>query len=89
LRAPIARGLEIIEALQGSLSGHAVPHYVVDVAGAGKMPLAPQRYTHSVDGYHHFINFRGEHAQYFDSESAALYDSKHELNAKTSTAQKN
>jgi len=78
LRAPIAKGLEIIEALQGSLSGHAVPHYVVDVAGAGKMPLAPQRYTSSADGYHHFINFRGEAAQYFDSESGALYDSKME-----------
>jgi len=78
LRTPIARGLEIIEALQGSLSGHAVPHYVVDVAGAGKMPLAPQRYVGSLDGYHHFVNFRGEAAQYFDSESGALYVSKTE-----------
>jgi len=89
LRTPITRGLEIIEALQGSLSGHAVPHYVVDVAGAGKMPLAPQRYTHSADGYHHFINFRGEHAQYFDSESPALYDSKHDANSKNSATRKN
>jgi len=81
LRAPIAKGLEIIEALQGSLSGHAVPHYVVDMQGAGKMPLAAQRYIKSENGYHHFINFRGEQAQYFDSEFAALYDSKSEIQA--------
>jgi len=76
LRTPISKGLEIIETLQGTLSGHALPHYVVDMAGAGKMPLAAQRYTGSADGYHSFVNFRGEETRYFDSESGALYDSK-------------
>jgi lysine 2,3-aminomutase len=81
LRSEIAKGLEIIESLQGSLSGHAVPHYVVDMQGAGKMPLAPQRYTHSEKGYHHFVNFRGEAAQYYDGEGAlymAASSKKHE-----------
>lgn len=73
LRPPLEKGLEIIEALQGSLSGHAVPHYVVDMEGAGKMTLAPQRYMHSADGYHHFTNYKGEAARYYDPDSAALY----------------
>lgn len=73
LRTTIQKGLEMIEALQGSLSGHAVPHYVVDVAGAGKMPLAAQRYTHSENGNHHFVNFRGETTAYFDGNESTLY----------------
>lgn len=76
LRPSLEKGLEIIEALQGSLSGHAVPHYVVDMEGAGKMTLAPQRYVSSADGYHHFVNFRGEEARYFDPGTASLYDAK-------------
>jgi lysine 2,3-aminomutase len=74
LRVPLARGLEILESLQGSISGHALPHYVVDMAGAGKMPLAPQRYVGAADGYHHFVNFRGEAARYADPDSPALYE---------------
>jgi lysine 2,3-aminomutase len=76
LRVPVARGLEIMEALQGSISGHALPHYVVDMDGAGKMPIAPQRYLGSRDGYHEFQNFRGESARYFDPYSSALFDSE-------------
>lgn len=76
LRTPIAKGLEMIEALQGSLSGHAVPHFVVDIQGVGKMPLAPQRYSHGADGYHHFVNFRGEAAQYYDGATKSLYQSE-------------
>lgn len=76
LRPSLEKGLEIIEALQGSLSGHALPHYVVDMEGAGKMTLAPQRYVSSADGYHHFVNFRGEAARYFDPETTSLYDVK-------------
>ncbi len=71
LRPPIEKGLEIIEALQGSVSGHAVPHYVVDMEGAGKMTLAPQRYSHSEDGYHYFTNYKGETARYYDPDTRA------------------
>jgi lysine 2,3-aminomutase len=81
LRTTLAKGLEMIEALQGSLSGHAVPHYVVDVAGAGKMPLAPQRYLGSSDGQHRFMNFRGEEVNYFDDSADALYAAKMDKSA--------
>ncbi len=41
-RTPIARGMEIMEALRGHTSGFAVPTYVVDApGGGGKIPLAP------------------------------------------------
>jgi lysine 2,3-aminomutase len=42
-RTTIAKGLEIIEGLQGFTSGYAVPKYVVDApGGGGKVVVAPQ-----------------------------------------------
>ncbi|WP_039944350.1 lysine 2,3-aminomutase [Thermicanus aegyptius] len=41
-RAPISKGLEIIEFLRGHTSGYAVPTFVVDApGGGGKIPLSP------------------------------------------------
>ncbi|MCL4560947.1 MAG: lysine 2,3-aminomutase [Chloroflexi bacterium] len=41
-RTPVAKGIEIIEALRGHTSGYAVPTFVVDApGGGGKIPLAP------------------------------------------------
>jgi lysine 2,3-aminomutase len=41
-RTPVAKGIEIMEALRGHTSGYAVPTYVVDApGGGGKIPLAP------------------------------------------------
>jgi lysine 2,3-aminomutase len=42
-RTPVAKGIEIIEALRGHTSGYAVPTYVVDApGGGGKIPVSPQ-----------------------------------------------
>ncbi len=42
LRTPLAVGLGIVEALQGRLSGIALPKFVVDTPGGhGKVPVAP------------------------------------------------
>jgi lysine 2,3-aminomutase len=42
-RTPVARGLEIIRALRGHVSGMAVPHYVIDLPeGKGKVSLLPE-----------------------------------------------
>ncbi|MCL2702043.1 MAG: lysine 2,3-aminomutase [Defluviitaleaceae bacterium] len=42
-RTPVAKGIEIVEALRGHTSGYAVPTYVVDApGGGGKIPVAPQ-----------------------------------------------
>jgi lysine 2,3-aminomutase len=47
-RTSVAKGLEIIHALQGWTSGLAVPHFVIDApGGGGKIPLLPE-YVQSV-----------------------------------------
>lgn len=41
-RTPVDKGLEIMEALRGHISGLAVPTYVIDApGGGGKIPLLP------------------------------------------------
>lgn len=42
-RVPVERGLEIITAMRGRVSGLGIPHYVVDPPGGqGKVPLLPE-----------------------------------------------
>lgn len=42
LRAPVAKGIEIIEKLRGHTTGYAVPQYVIDApGGGGKVPVNP------------------------------------------------
>jgi lysine 2,3-aminomutase len=44
LRTPLAKGLEIIDALRGRVSGLAIPHFTVDLpGGGGKVTLTPDR----------------------------------------------
>ena len=44
-RTPVERGLEMIKALRGHVSGYAVPQYVIDApGGGGKIPLLPEYY---------------------------------------------
>ncbi|MDQ0418325.1 lysine 2,3-aminomutase [Croceifilum oryzae] len=41
-RAPVSKGIEIIEYLRGHTSGYAIPTFVVDApGGGGKIPVAP------------------------------------------------
>jgi lysine 2,3-aminomutase len=41
-RTPVAKGVEIVEALRGHTSGLAVPTYVIDApGGGGKVPVGP------------------------------------------------
>ncbi|HEY3344871.1 MAG TPA: lysine 2,3-aminomutase [Anaerolineaceae bacterium] len=41
-RTPVAKGVEIMEALRGHTSGYAVPTFVVDApGGGGKIPVGP------------------------------------------------
>jgi lysine 2,3-aminomutase len=65
-RTPLASGLEIIKALRGHISGLAVPHYVIDLAGGkGKVPILPD--TLERDGDQVFVTtYRGERVAYRD-----------------------
>ena len=42
LRAPVHKGIEIIEGLRGHTTGYAVPQFVIDApGGGGKVPINP------------------------------------------------
>jgi lysine 2,3-aminomutase len=59
-RTPVAKGIEIIEALRGHTSGFAVPTYVIDApGGGGKVPLMPQYLISQSDQRVVLRNFEG------------------------------
>ena len=65
-RTPLASGLEVIKALRGHISGLAVPHYVIDLAGGkGKVLILPD--TLERDGDQVFVTtYLGERVAYQD-----------------------
>jgi lysine 2,3-aminomutase len=67
LRTPIATGIGIMEALQGRLSGIALPRLVVDTPhGRGKVPIGPQTIVARRPGATTLRTFRGEEVDYVD-----------------------
>jgi lysine 2,3-aminomutase len=69
LRTPIATGVAIMEALQGRLSGIALPKLIVDTPGGmGKVPVGPEYVVGHQDGVTTFRTHRGVTVQYFDPE---------------------
>lgn len=67
LRTPLARGLQIMEALQGRLTGIALPRFVCDTPGGrGKVPLLPDYVVARGPGVTRLRTFRGEEVDYFD-----------------------
>lgn len=71
LRTPLARGVELMEQLQGRLSGIALPKLIVDTPGGfGKVPHGPD-YVLSRDparGVTRFRTARGVEVDYVDPE---------------------
>jgi lysine 2,3-aminomutase len=67
LRTPVATGLRIMEALQGRVSGIALPKLIVDTPGGrGKVPLSPDYVVGREGGVTRFRTFRGEVVEYVD-----------------------
>ncbi len=70
LRTPLARGVELMEALQGRLTGIALPKLICDTPGGlGKVPLTPDYVVARTPGPHArttLRTFRGEHVDYID-----------------------
>lgn len=59
-RTPVAKGVEIMEALRGHTSGYAIPTYVVDApGGGGKIPVMPQYLISMSDHKVVLRNFEG------------------------------
>lgn len=67
LRTPLSRGLEIMERLQGRLSGIALPKLICDTPGGrGKVPLTPNYVVAREPGRTVLRTFRGEEVTYVD-----------------------
>ena len=65
LRAPVAKGLEIIRALRGHTTGFAVPQFVVDApGGGGKVPLNPEYAEGVREGWLQLRNYEGRRFAY-------------------------
>ncbi|GAB6127402.1 KamA family radical SAM protein [Humidesulfovibrio idahonensis] len=71
-RTPAARGVEILRALRGRLTGYAMPTFVIDApGGGGKIPLAPD-YTVGYSGNDLVLqNYAGGLYRYPDPSGAA------------------
>lgn len=67
MRTPLRRGIEIMERLQGRLSGIALPKLICDTPnGRGKVPIGPRTIVHEADGVTTLRTFRGEDVDYID-----------------------
>jgi lysine 2,3-aminomutase len=66
-RTPVAKGLEIIEALRGHTTGYAVPTYVIDApGGGGKIPLQPDSVVGRDGDWILLRNYEGRDYRYHD-----------------------
>ncbi|MGB0720100.1 MAG: hypothetical protein ACPGRX_06480, partial [Bdellovibrionales bacterium] len=64
-RLPIARGQEIMKALQGRLSGLCLPTYMLDIPGGhGKIPLTPCYIQQLESDTYTLTNYKGQHFHY-------------------------
>jgi lysine 2,3-aminomutase len=72
LRTPLQVGIDIMERLQGRLSGIALPKLIVDTPGGlGKVPVGPNYVLRSQAGVTRFRTHRGVEVDYIDPPSAA------------------
>ncbi|MGB3119494.1 MAG: KamA family radical SAM protein [Verrucomicrobiales bacterium] len=70
LRAPVAKGLELIEGLRGHTTGYAIPQYVIDApGGGGKIPVNPGYVLHRDNERVVLRNFEGRVFEYPEAPS--------------------
>ena len=76
-RTPVAKGIEILEALRGHTSGFAVPTYVIDApGGGGKIPIGPN-YLISMSDHKIIVrNFEGFITTYEEPVDYKAHDPK-------------
>jgi len=67
LRTPLRRGIALMAALQGQLSGIALPKLIVDTPGGlGKVPIGPSYLLSEDQGVTVLQTFRGDLVEYYD-----------------------
>ena len=64
LRTTVSAGLALVQQLLGHTSGMAVPKYVLDLEGGGKVPMWPALAQQIDRDWVHGVSFRGEAWQY-------------------------
>ncbi|MCB1233567.1 MAG: KamA family radical SAM protein [Verrucomicrobiae bacterium] len=65
LRAPVAKGIEIIQGLRGHTTGYSVPQFVIDApGGGGKVPVNPDYVLQRNDERVLIRNYEGEIFEY-------------------------
>jgi lysine 2,3-aminomutase len=73
LRTPLGRGIELMAALQGQLSGIALPRLMVDTPGGmGKVPVGPDWLVSYRDGRAVLRTHRGTTVEYIDPPAAVV-----------------
>ena len=55
----LEKGLALMDELRGRLSGIAMPHYMVDLPGGGKVELLSEAIVNKSPGVYHIRNFQG------------------------------
>ncbi len=76
LRAPVSKGIEIIEGLRGHTTGYGVPQFVIDApGGGGKVPINPEYTIFHDDEKIVFRNFEGKVFEYPEAGAAASPES--------------
>ncbi|MDH3345970.1 MAG: KamA family radical SAM protein [Kiritimatiellaceae bacterium] len=66
-RTPVEKGIELIRALHGNLSGLAVPQYVIDApGGGGKVPILSTAQIRREGDEVIFLNYEGREYRYPD-----------------------
>jgi lysine 2,3-aminomutase len=66
-RTPVKKGLEIIRAMRGRVSGMAIPKFVIDLPeGGGKIPLEPRYLMKRSKSRILFKNFEDKSIEYPD-----------------------
>jgi lysine 2,3-aminomutase len=69
LRTPLQVGIDIMERLQGRLSGIALPKFIMDTPGGfGKIPIGPDYVLSRAPGRTRVRTPRGNEVDYFDPE---------------------
>ncbi len=59
-QVPLDKGLQLMAALRGRISGMAMPHYMIDLpGGGGKVELLPEAIVKKTPGFYHVRNFQG------------------------------
>ena len=73
LRTRLGRGIDLMDRLQGRVSGIALPKLICDTPGGrGKVPLAPDYVVKRADGRTTLRTFRGENVEYIDPPTRGL-----------------